>query len=1063
MIVCLINNIFYLFKQVDYQSLINQRKYVEAANELQKLLESEPDDNKRGLLTMCLWLIDKAEDALQVAIQIESPTFRDYQIIADIHWQLNNWNEMIIALKSALSISQSAAVYYRLAIAEARGRNPHKIDAASKEIMQGYLSKATDFEDCPVQAYMFFAKLCEPEKSDNKLSILLKAIKKYPNDTDVRLELASILIYNKRLYEQAIELLTHLFGTIEYGGVARWHAFIALFRHKKYSEATQYLDKIPIKDKNKLAKIKADLLFMQGRLSEWLIYSDEYRDTNIPEDIVGKYFRKAYVNLQTNDFQQAINDFTLGANLMLETDIIPNIYFYLDINQKTFWYSEFDVITDVCETLVLLKSDTTFLSVHSTGLLAYTLYRYFPEEQHQELLALFPENSDSLLLLAAELLNFPPSLSKHLAWYFIDKDLLKAIHYYLSYSIWANDSDSDFIQNILNQFYGEKMQVNEICKKQIPLINEIITDYLKICKSDVIINVFLPLYDNFWRSVLFETKEYKIVNEVSKLLVDASDGSEALFDYAYSLRALGKQDEAQAAYIRLISQEPNNASALNNLGVIYESKAMLDEAFGLYSKASELFPSTQLYIDNRDKIQKKLEFRNKSLEHVQKTIEAIKGKAYNVGMSDHKLTEINLLYWESEIAIKQIQEQVNLRFYGCANLNKFIIPKSASERCPNCLIDLVYKSRSARNSDEKTCLGCGHQSRGWCRCDYCKLLEEERRQQAEKARRLAAIEEFRKLQEQYCNLDYVEWAVTKLSRRDKIFLKSYIEIVKSSDKPTWEDVCRRAGVVSQKTYVEKLQKLKLLLVNPNQNLIINSALQVSMLEVENVRKISPSLRFDIFQRDNHTCQYCGRTPPDVKLVIDHLIPVAKDGTDDFENLVTSCEECNSGKSAKLIKDFTGGRSKEEWSKQIRANRISVLRERCERLDEITQHWMESLKRRSLSEKDCTAIHNFVERYEPDWIIAAIGIAARKEIQHYVNYTGAILKNWAKDSPPEYLSNPDSGLAKKPATPKQITYIASLLEKAGLSLNEACDQADFDQLTMLDARNLISALTEEVDE
>ncbi len=236
-----------------------------------------------------------------------------------------------------------------------------------------------------------------------------------------------------------------------------------------------------------------------------------------------------------------------------------------------------------------------------------------------------------------------------------------------------------------------------------------------------------------------------------------------------------------------------------------------------------------------------------------------------------------------------------------------------------------------------------------------------------------------------------------------------------------------------------------------------------MLEVENVRKISPSLRVDIFQRDNHTCQYCGRTPPDIKLVIDHLIPVAQGGNDDFENLVTSCEECNSGKSAKLIKDFTGGSSKEEWSKQIRAKRVSLLRERRKRLDEIRQCWMELLGRKSLLEKDNTAIHNFIERYEVDWIIAAIGIAARKGIQHYVNYTAAILKNWAKDGPPEYLSNPDAGLAKKPATPKQITYIASLLERAGLNLNEVCDKADFDLLTMLDARNLISALTQEVDD
>lgn len=164
-------------------------------------------------------------------------------------------------------------------------------------------------------------------------------------------------------------------------------------------------------------------------------------------------------------------------------------------------------------------------------------------------------------------------------------------------------------------------------------------------------------------------------------------------------------------------------------------------------------------------------------------------------------------------------------------------------------------------------------------------------------------------------------------------------------------------------------------------------------------------------------------------------------------------KCNSGKSDKLIKEFTTGYSKEEWSEQIRSKRASILRERRERLDEIRQHWMESLGRRSLSERDNTAVYSFIERYEPDWIKAAIGIAARKGIQYYINYTGAILSNWAKEGPPEYLSNPDAGLAKKPATPKQITYIASLLERAGLSLNDFCDKTEFDQLTMLDASTL----------
>lgn len=59
----------------------------------------------------------------------------------------------------------------------------------------------------------------------------------------------------------------------------------------------------------------------------------------------------------------------------------------------------------------------------------------------------------------------------------------------------------------------------------------------------------------------------------------------------------------------------------------------------------------------------------------------------------------------------------------------------------------------------------------------------------------------------------------------------------------------------------------------------------------------PSVRFDVFKRDQFACVYCGRTPPDVTLEADHLIPRAEGGTDDLDNLVTACWDCNRGKGA----------------------------------------------------------------------------------------------------------------------------------------------------------------------
>lgn len=70
-------------------------------------------------------------------------------------------------------------------------------------------------------------------------------------------------------------------------------------------------------------------------------------------------------------------------------------------------------------------------------------------------------------------------------------------------------------------------------------------------------------------------------------------------------------------------------------------------------------------------------------------------------------------------------------------------------------------------------------------------------------------------------------------------------------------------------------------------------------EPESVKRkpIKPSLRFDIFKRDDYRCQMCGVTAKDgAALEIDHITPVAKGGTNDADNLQVLCRECNAGKS-----------------------------------------------------------------------------------------------------------------------------------------------------------------------
>ena len=68
-------------------------------------------------------------------------------------------------------------------------------------------------------------------------------------------------------------------------------------------------------------------------------------------------------------------------------------------------------------------------------------------------------------------------------------------------------------------------------------------------------------------------------------------------------------------------------------------------------------------------------------------------------------------------------------------------------------------------------------------------------------------------------------------------------------------------------------------------------------EIKARKPISKRVRFEVFKRDHFVCQYCGATPPNVVLHVDHVIPVAKGGTNHIDNLVTSCDSCNLGKGA----------------------------------------------------------------------------------------------------------------------------------------------------------------------
>jgi 5-methylcytosine-specific restriction endonuclease McrA len=67
------------------------------------------------------------------------------------------------------------------------------------------------------------------------------------------------------------------------------------------------------------------------------------------------------------------------------------------------------------------------------------------------------------------------------------------------------------------------------------------------------------------------------------------------------------------------------------------------------------------------------------------------------------------------------------------------------------------------------------------------------------------------------------------------------------------------------------------------------------------RHISPSVRVSVLHRDGYKCVFCGRSSREVKLEVDHIVPFAKGGSNNFSNLQTLCFDCNRGKGARRLK------------------------------------------------------------------------------------------------------------------------------------------------------------------
>ena len=153
------------------------------------------------------------------------------------------------------------------------------------------------------------------------------------------------------------------------------------------------------------------------------------------------------------------------------------------------------------------------------------------------------------------------------------------------------------------------------------------------------------------------------------------------------------------------------------------------------------------------------------------------------------------------------------------------------------------------------------------------------------------------------------------------------------------------------------------------------------------KSISRKLRFEVFKRDGFTCQYCGRSAPNVVLEVDHIKPVAKGGGNELLNLVTSCFECNRGKGKRELNDDSIVKTQQEQLKELneKRNQIAMMLEWREELKQLENEKVDILINEmcscwgiqiNLTQTGMHIVKNWLKEFDMNIILESIEIATK---------------------------------------------------------------------------------------
>lgn len=191
------------------------------------------------------------------------------------------------------------------------------------------------------------------------------------------------------------------------------------------------------------------------------------------------------------------------------------------------------------------------------------------------------------------------------------------------------------------------------------------------------------------------------------------------------------------------------------------------------------------------------------------------------------------------------------------------------------------------------------------------------------------------------------------------------------------------------------------------------------------KALSKRTRFEIFKRDRFRCTYCGATPVDRPMHVDHVKPVVEGGTDAPENLVTACGDCNLGKGGVPLekKRHPVGRLTEadlDHAEQIREY-LAVQRDVSEAREGLKDYLLQEWERRLGPPPKAlrSRVVPIVTEFGSERLMEAFDIIEERGPRNgtdQLRYLHGILKRWrgGEPTPPGPTPSPPKSVVQEPA-------------------------------------------------